>query len=60
MQISAQNVFAAQASRAPKPASVPFEPPELKNPEKPVATEAAGAAKPAGYVRPGTHIDIKI
>jgi len=60
MQISAQNVFATQAARAQKPATAPFEPPELKNQEKPAENQAATVPAPTVYVRPGTHIDIKV
>lgn len=62
MQINAQNAFAThqQAARAQKPASAPFEPPELKTQEKPAETQADAIAAPTGYVRPGTHIDIKV
>jgi len=62
MEISAQNVFATQqqAARAQKPASVPFEPPELKPAEKATDPAATQAPAPTGYVRPGSQIDIKV
>ena len=60
MKIAAQNVFATQAARAQKPAPAPFEPPELKTQEKPAAADATAMPAPTAYVRPGTHIDIKV
>jgi len=62
MQISAHNVLATQqqAARAQKPAAAPFEPPELKKQEPTAETDATAIPAPTGYVRPGTHVDIKV
>lgn len=64
MQISAANLLASQqASRTaprPAPAKEPdaFEPLIFKQTAKPQAETAPAA--PSAYVRPGTHLDIKV
>jgi len=64
MQISAPNFAAShqQAARPQKPASqpAPFEPLDFDKAERQSETEATAAIAPGIYVRPGSHVDIKI
>lgn len=62
MQISAHTVLASQqqAARPQKGPSQSFEPLEFKQAEKPAETQAEAQAPPAGPVRPGTYVDIKV
>jgi hypothetical protein len=62
MQISTATVLASQQqARAHKPEQpAGFEPLDFKQTAKAPAEKTAEAAAPAGYVRPGTHIDIKV
>jgi hypothetical protein len=62
MQISAANLMASQQAAKPHPQqtkqAAPFEPLTFRQ-SAPAAGETAPAA-PAGYVRPGTNVDIRI
>lgn len=58
MQISSPSLLGLNEVRQPRTSvAAPFEPPEFTPAAKPPEAQAAA---PASYVRPGTHIDLKI
>lgn len=61
MQISSPSLLGLNEVRQPRTSvAAPFEPPEFTPAAKPPEAQAAQTTAPASYVRPGTHIDLKI